>query len=307
MADIALRAQPSSRISYRTGILLVLLAGACWSTMGLGIRLMQEATVWQILFYRSLALAPLLFLVIAIRSRGRPFRVIRSAGLSSVSGGLALVGAFAGGIFAIQQTTVANAMFLFAAAPFFAAVLGRLLLGERVRPATWIAMAVGAVGIATMVQEGVALGNWLGDAMAMLSGFSFAVFTLALRNNKSQDMLPAVFLSGVFAIVIAGAMCWVLELGFVLPANDIGIALALGIFQLGTGLSIFTVGSKVVPAAELALLSMTEVVLGPLWVWLFLGETASLQTLVGGSVLLAAIGGNALTGLRRGPGPIGLR
>ncbi len=306
MADIALRA-PGGRISYRAGIVLVLLAGACWSTMGLGIRLMQEATVWQILFYRSMALAPLLYCVIALRSRGRPFAVIRAAGLPGISGGLALVGAFAGGIFAIQQTTVANAMFLFATAPFFAAVLGWLLLGEPVRRATWVAIVVGAAGIALMVHEGIALGNWLGDAMALLSGFGFAVFTLALRQNTGQDMLPAVFLSGIFAMAIAGAACWLLGLGFALPANDIAIAFALGVFQLGTGLSIYTVGSKVVPAAELALLSMTEVVLGPVWVWLFLGETASTQTLLGGGVLLGAIAGNALAGLRRRPAPVGLR
>ena len=304
MADVAVRARPQG-LSYQAGIGLVLLAGACWSMMGLGIRLMQEATVWQILFYRSLALAPFLFIVISLRSRGRPFGVIRRAGMPAVSGGMALVGAFSGGIFAIQQTTVANAMFLFATAPFFAAVLGWLLLGEPVRRATWVAMAVGAAGIGLMVDEGIALGNWLGDAMALLSGFGFAVFTLALRQNKGQDMLPAVFLSGLFAMSIAGIMCWTLGIGLVLPANDVLIALGLGIFQLGTGLTIYTFGSKVVPAAELALLSMTEVVLGPLWVWLVLGETASLQTLTGGSILLAAIAGNALSGLRRRPGPVG--
>jgi drug/metabolite transporter (DMT)-like permease len=304
MADIAVRVRPAA-LSYQAGIVLVLLAGACWSMMGLGIRLMQEATVWQILFYRSMALAPFLFLVISLRSRGRPFGVIRAAGMPAVSGGMALVGAFAGGIFAIQQTTVANAMFLFATAPFFAAVLGWLLLGEPVRRATWMAMAVGAVGIAMMVHEGITLGNWLGDSMALLSGFGFAVFTLALRQNKGQDMLPAVFLSGLFAMSIAGVMCWSLGLGFLLPANDVMIALGLGVFQLGTGLTIYTFGSKVVPAAELALLSMTEVVLGPIWVWLVLGETASLQTLAGGGLLLGAIAGNALSGLRRRPGPVG--
>lgn len=306
MADIALRSRPKL-LTYQVGLLLVLLAGACWSTMGLGIRLMEEATVWQILFYRSMALAPFLFIVMMLKTRGRPFAAIRSAGMSAVSGGLALVGAFSGGIFAIQQTTVANAMFLFAAAPFFAAVLGRVLLGETVRLATWIAMAVGAVGIAIMVQEGISLGNWLGDAMATLSGFGFAVFTLALRDNKAQDMLPAVFLSGIFAMAIAGGMCWGLGLGIRLPVNDIMLAFALGVFQVGTGLTIYTIGSRVVPAAELALLSMTEVVLGPFWVWLFLNETASLQTLVGGAILLAAIAGNALSGLRRRPAPVGLR
>lgn len=78
----------------------------------------------------------------------------------------------------------------------------------------------------------------------------------------------------------------------------------MGVFQVGAGLAIYTVGSKVVPAAELALLSMTEVLLGPFWVWLFLGETASVYTLIGGVILLLAIAGNALTGIRRKPVPV---
>ncbi len=304
MAD-GLRA-PARALNYRQGVLLVLLAGTCWSMMGLGIRLMLEATVWQILFYRSLALVPFLFVVIVIRSGGQPFAVIRSAGMSAVSGGLALVAAFAGGIFAIQSTSVANAMLLFAAAPFFAALLGWVLLGEVVRRTTWIAIAVALVGIVVMVRGSVAVGHWLGDAMALLSGFGFAVFTIALRSNRSQDMLPAVFLSGVFAVVIAGVVCLVSEISFAVPTRDVAIALGLGVFQLGAGLTIFTVGSKVVPAAELALLSMTEVLLGPFWVWLFLGETPAVATMIGGAVLLSAIGGNAASGLTRRPGPIGL-
>lgn len=84
-------------------------------------------------------------------------------------------------------------------------------------------------------------------------------------------------------------------LTFSIPASDIGIALAMGVFQLGTGLIIYTAGSKVVPAAELTLISMTEVVLGPLWVWMVLGETAGLLTLLGGFILLAGIAGNAIS------------
>ena len=131
----------SPALSYSRGVLLVLLAGVCWSSMGLAIRSMEAANVWQILFYRSCALAPFLFAIIAIRSGGRPLAVIRKAGVASVIGGLALVVAFTGGIYAIQTTTVANAMFLFATAPFMAALLGRLVLGERVRSATLIAAA----------------------------------------------------------------------------------------------------------------------------------------------------------------------
>ena len=90
-------------------------------------------------------------------------------------------------------------------------------------------------------------------------------------------------------------------LTLILSANDTTIALLMGVLQVGAGLVLYTLGSKTVPSAELALLSMAEVVLGPLWVWLFLGETAGLYTLAGGAVLLAAIAFNALSGLRRKP------
>ena len=111
-------------------------------------------------------------------------------------------------------------------------------------------------------------------------------------------------LAGIFAIVITALICWNLELTFVLSANDVTIAAGMGIFQVGAGLVLYTLGSKTVPAAELVLLSMAEVLLGPLWVWLFLGETASINTLTGGLVLLSAITGNAISGARRKPPPI---
>jgi len=272
--------------------------------MGLGIRYMEAANVWQILFYRSCALAPFLFVIISLRSRGRPMPVIRKTGLAGVVGGIGLVFAFSGGIFAIQTTTVANAMFLFAAAPFFAAFLGRFILGEGVRKATWIAMAVAIIGIVLMVWEGMSLGRMSGNVAALVSALGFAVFTIALRWRKLEDMMPTVFLAGVFAIITAGAVCYGAGYSLDIPLNDIVIALSLGVFQVGAGLALYTIGSKSVPAVELALLSMSEVVLGPLWVWIVLGETAGFYTLLGGAVLLAAIAGNALTGLRRKQTPI---
>ena len=89
-----------------------------------------------------------------------------------------------------------------------------------------------------------------------------------------------------------------------LSTQDTSIALSMGIFQVGAGLAVFTIGSKVVPAAELTLLSMTEVLLGPLWVWYFLGETVGFYTLLGGGILMSAIAGNALSGVRRKPVPV---
>ncbi len=292
--------------AYRRGVFLVLSAGICWSSMGLGIRLIETASVWQILFYRSLSLAPFLLLVITFRSNGGPFRAIGAAGLSGVIGGAALVVAFAGGILAVQTTTVANAMFLFAAAPFITAVLGVAILRESVRKATWIAMAVAIAGIAVMVTGGLALGRWIGNVAALVSALGFATFTIALRWRKTEDLMPAVVLAGVFAIVVAGLVCAATGLPFALPLRDIAIALGMGVFQVGAGLVLYTAGSKAIPAGELALLSMSEVMLGPLWVWLFLSETVSRYTLTGGAILLTALAGNAISGLRRKPLPVAL-
>ena len=294
----------STHLTYRSGVVLVLAAGICWSTIGLGIRHIEIANVWQIVFFRSLALTPLLLLVMTLRARGNPFSVIYNAGLAGIFGGISLVFAFSGGILAIQTTTVANAMFLFAAAPFFAAVLGWVALGEQVRKATWVSMGCALLGIFLMVWEGFSLGRIIGNVSALISALGFAAFTISLRWRKLEDMMPAVFLAGIFAIVASGIICQIKGYGFSIPTHDIGLAMAMGIFQVGAGLILYTLGSKVVPSAELALLAMTEVVFGPFWVWLFLGETIGGYTLLGGSVLLLAITSNALSGLRRKPMPL---
>ncbi len=293
-------AQPAV-LSYRNGVVLVLFAGVLWSTVGLGIRLIENAEVWQILLYRSCSLSPFLFLILWVRSGGRPFERIRQAGGPGVIAGVSLVAAYAGGIIALQATSVANAMLLFASAPFFTAILGWLVLREPVRRATYVAIAVAIAGIAIMVSDDRSEGAMAGNLAALASAFGFAVFTVALRWGKTSDMMPSVFLSGLFAIVITGTVCLLKGLPLVLSVNDGSIALVMGVFQVGAGLVLYTLGSKAVPAAELTLLSMAEVLLGPIWVWLFIGETAGFYTLIGGAVLLAAIVGNALSGLRRRP------
>ena len=290
--------------SRKQGLLFVFAAGVLWSTVGLGIRLIEQAEIWQILLYRSISLSAFLFIVILLRSGENPFAQVRRAGLPAAIGGLALVAAYAGGIYAIQTTSVANAMLLFATAPFLTAVLGWIVLREPVRSATWIAIFVAIAGIGIMVadqSEGAALS---GTLAGLGSALGFAVFTVALRWGKSGEMLPSVFLSGLFAVVITSAMCWGLSLPFLLSANDGGIAMGMGVFQVGAGLILYTLGSRTLPAAELTLLSLAEVLLGPVWVWLFLGETVTINTLLGGLVLLAAIAGNALSGARRKPPPV---
>ncbi len=293
-----------NELSYVNGVILVLMAGVFWSTMGLGIRNIEAANVWQILCYRSFSLSIFLFVVMSLRSSDTPFATIKRSGVAGVMGGFGLVIAFAGGIYAIQTTTVANAMFLFASAPFLTAIFGWIVLREKVRTATWLATLFAIVGIAIMVIDGISLGRLLGNVMAMLSALGFAIFTIALRWRKLENMLPAVFLAGIFAIIISSMICLVQGYSLFLSVNDASVAIAMGVFQVGVGLTLYTIGSKVVPAVELTLLSMTEVLLGPLWVWLFVGETVSPYTLVGGTILMLAIAGNALSGVRRKPLPV---
>jgi drug/metabolite transporter (DMT)-like permease len=286
---------------HRLGLIYVFLAGVLWSTVGLGIRLIEDAVVWQILLYRSCSLSLFLYIVIRIRSGTSPFVLLRRTGWPAVIAGLSLVAAYAGGIFAIQSTSVANAMLLFATAPFMAAALGRVVLGESVRAATWVAIAVAILGVGVMVAGGSEVGRLAGNLAALGSAFGFAVFTVALRWGKSTEMLPSVFLSGIFGAILMGIMCLLSGLPLTLSVNDASIAIGMGVFQVGAGLILYTLGSRSLPAAELALLSLAEVLLGPIWVWIFLGETAGANTLLGGAILLAAIVGNAISGARRKP------
>ena len=290
--------------AHKYGLLFVFSAGVLWSTVGLGIRMIEDAVVWQILLYRSISMSLFLYLVIRVRSGESPFVQIRRTGFPAVVAGLALVAAYSGGIYAIQNTSVANAMLLFATAPFMAAVLGWLILRERVRVATWIAIAIALCGIAIMVSDKSGEVAIFGSLAALGSALGFAVFTVALRWGRTGEMLPSVFLSGIFAFVITLGICQLLGLSLALSVRDGGVAMGMGVFQVGAGLILYTLGSRSLPAAELALLSLAEVLLGPIWVWLFLNETASTNTLIGGAVLLIAIVGNAVSGKRRKPPPI---
>jgi len=286
------------RVHYK-GLLFVFMAGVLWSTVGLGIRLIQEASVWQILFYRSISLSIFLFFVIFIRSRENPLKLVVRAGAPAVVAGLSLMAAYSGGIYAIQSTSVANAMLLFASAPFFAAVLGSYVLKERVSAVTWVSIGVAIFGITVMVSDLTGGPEWSGSLAALGSAIGFSIFTVSLRWGKSNDMLPAVFLSGLFSIIITATICINLALPLVLSVNDISISFGMGVFQVGAGLVFYTLGSKTLPAAELTLLSLAEVLLGPFWVWLFLGEMASSATALGGAILLFAIVGNAVYGTRK--------
>ncbi len=282
--------------TYRTGVLLIVSAGMIWSLMGLAIRNIVAADTWQILFYRSAGMVPVLFAFVAIRSGGRPFDRLARTGFTGLAGGISLGISFAAAIFALQTTSIANAAFLFAAAPFLSAVLAWATLGETVRPATRVAIAVAAVGVAIMVGQGLFQGAMAGNIAALIAALGFAAFTVTLRWGKQGDMMPAALIGGLISMVAAAAIALLSGGGLAVSLWDGLLAMAMGAMLLATGLVLYTIGSRVVPAAETSLLFTIETLLAPIWVWLFLNETVSIGTLAGGAIVLGAIAVNALCG-----------
>lgn len=288
------------------GRILVLVAGAGMSLGGLFIRSIDAADEWQILFWRSLGIAAALLIFIALRNKGHVIAAFRKAGAMAAVAGICLASGFTFFVFSIVHTTVANTLFMLSAGPFIAAVLGRVILGETVRGATWIAMAGAAAGIALMLGGGLATGDLFGNLMGLGAATSFAGFTVALRRGRGSDMMPATCLAGLFGAIAAGSAILVAGGGFAVSGNDLMLCLIYGAVAISGSLIVFTMGSRHVPAAELALLSLTEVVLGPIWVWLAFAEVPGLATLAGGAILLVSIAFQALSGMRRRPPPIGV-
>jgi len=284
---------------YGTGMVLVVVAGILWSTQGLIFRQIHDAGTWATLFWRSVGMIPVLLAFLVWRAGGNPLPAICAVGLAGALGGLGLVGAFAGAIYSIQSTTIANAVFLFAASPFLTALIGWIALGERVRAETWAAMAVALTGIFVMVRSDLSAGAMAGNVAALLSALGFAVFTVTLRWGKVADSLPSVLLGGLFSLIAGAVIAAQMGQTLAVPTPDALWAMAMGAVTLSGGMVLYELGSRVVPAAESALLSNIEVMLAPLWVWLFLNETASSATFLGGAILLVAVTMNGITGARR--------
>jgi drug/metabolite transporter (DMT)-like permease len=271
------------------GFVLALGATFCWSLSGIHVRLIAVATSWHIILYRSLGVVAMLALTIAAVHRGGAGRAIRLAGWPAVlAGGLSSASSVFF-ILALGRITVANALFMAGVTPFLAAIGARLLLRERVPPRAWAAMAVGATGVAVMLGSGLALGHLGGNLLALGSAASFAGHGLVLRARRQSDMLPAVLHAGLFGAVAGVAALTMAGASLGVPPRDLGLGLAMGTVPLGGGLVLFTRASRHLPAAELQLVATAELVLGPLWVWIGVGETPGAWTVVGGALIVLAV------------------
>jgi len=260
----------------------VALAAVAWSTAGILQRELSVDVPTQLAGRAFFAVIGLL-VYIAVAERGALVRAFRAVG----RGGLAIAAlmAVASGSFiiALNHSSVANILFMQALAPVLAAVLG-MAVGETVMRRTWIAMAVALAGVGVMI-GGPTRPNALGLGLSLLMTTSFAATLVITRHKRDVSMAPATCLSQVIVLLVAAP----LSSPGSASGRDGALMVALGVGQIGLGLVFLTIGGRLIPAAEVALITLLEVVLGPLWVWIFLSEQPGVATLVGGGIVLGAV------------------
>jgi drug/metabolite transporter (DMT)-like permease len=266
----------------RRGRTYVALAAIAWSTAGL---FQRELTVGLATQLAGRALFAMLGIgvFIAFAERGRGWSSLRASGRAGLL--LAVLMAASSGCFiaALNYTSVANVLFLQALAPVLAAVFG-MTLGERVRRRTCLTIAIALIGVGVLV-GGPSRPSVTGFVLSLLMSISFAGTIVITRHNRAVSMAPATWLSQALVFAAAAPFASVGSVGW----EDLALLAGLGVTQIGLGLIFLTIGARLIPAAEVALITLLEIVLGPLWVWAFLSETPSAATLVGGAIVLGAV------------------
>jgi drug/metabolite transporter (DMT)-like permease len=269
-------------------------AAICWSSGGLIARL-AGTDAWTTIFWRSVFCAAFLSVAVAVTQWGRLTQIVREAGWPGLLMAACFATASTAFIMALSRTSVANTLIIQSLSPFIAGLGGWLCLGERVRRRTWIAMGVALIGTAVMLWGSPGAGSRIGDALALVTATAFAAATVVVRWHRTVQM-PA-------AAALAAALAALFALGQATPSSATGrdlVLLALfGIGQLGAGMLLFTAGARLIPVAEASLIGVLECVLGPLWVWLAIGERPGLFALTGGVVILSALVAHTAADLAR--------
>ena len=279
--------------AHSKALLSVLTAGLLWSFGALTIRHMVDPQIyrWQYLFFRGLTIAMILCIYLIARDGGRFLDRFMGMGRSGVVGACGLVVAFTGFIWSITLTTAANTLFVFATIPFLAAFMGILILKEKIRPLTWVAMAVAMVGITVMVIEGLEAGSVLGMITGFAAACGFSIFSVCLRWRKETPQFATIALAGFLCAILTAGILLVQCDSVLMPTRNIYLSMVHGTL-IGVGLILFSLGAKFFPAAELNLLSLVEVVGGVIWVYLpifGIHEIPSMLTVVGGCIVTGAI------------------
>jgi drug/metabolite transporter (DMT)-like permease len=281
MQVAAARVDPGS--AARRGRAYLALAALGWSTAGVLQRGLTVDPATQVAG-RALFAALTLLAYVAVVERGRPLRGFLAIGRDGLA--IAVLMAISSGCFivALNHTTVANVLVLQALSPLIAAALGVVMLHEPVSRQTMAAIGLAVVGVAVMVgSPGHA--NALGEGLAFLMSLSFAAAIVLIRRGRSVSMAPATCLSQALLLVSFAPFSEPAQIG----RHDLILLVLLGCGQIGLALIFLMIGARLIPASEVALISLLEVVLGPFWVWLARSERPSTATLVGGAIVLLGV------------------
>ncbi len=280
-------------MNHMKGFFLVCFAGFIWSFGALLVRYMVDAQMhqWQYLFYRGLTISVVLLIYISA-TEGKSFIAnFKQNGVSGFLGAFGLVAAFIGFIWSITLTTVANSLFMLAAAPFIAGFMGVVFLREKVRGLTWLSMGIALIGVFIMVVEGLEKGNIFGNLTALVSAMGFAVFSVSLRWRKETPQFTTIALAGMLCVIFTMLILFLNNATVAMAFRNIFLSMLHGLL-VAAGLILFAMGAEFLPAGELALLSMVEVIGGVLWVYLPIfgvNEAPSGFTMIGGVTVLSAI------------------
>jgi drug/metabolite transporter (DMT)-like permease len=264
------------------GVVYTALAAMAWSLAGILQRQLHMSLASQ-LAERAVFASLAVFAFVAVAERGQVIRAFRAIGRPGLV--IAVLMAVSSGSFitALNDTTVADVMVIQALVPLAAALLG-MLVGERVRPRTWGAMGVAVAGFAVMAgapsRPGLA-----GMTFSFAAMLSYAATIVIARHKSDVSMAPATCLSQVLVFAAFAPFAHVAEMG----GANLGYVALMGVVQMGLALVLLSMGARLIPAAEVALIAQLENVLGPLWVWLAGIEHPSAPTIAGGIVVIGAV------------------
>ena len=267
------------------GPLLVLLGAFSLSFGGLIVKSFEGATLWQILYWRSLFFVLVILIFLILTHKGNFLLSFRKSGLPGVIGGLILSTGFCGYVFAMYNTTVANTNFIIQTQTIFLAIFGYLFLKEKISKITLLSIMLAISGIILMVGSDLSTGQMSGNLAAFVMPISFALLILIIRKYPDIDMVPLQLYAGIIAMIIG----YIISEKINISNHDISLGFLAGFFQLGFGFILITIGARKTPAAMVGIIMLTEAVFGPLWAWLFINEEPPIIVFIGGTIVIFAV------------------
>lgn len=291
------------RIDHRRAVWMMVAAATMWSIAGVVTRQLEVTRGFEVTFWRSAfnALA-LVGLLSWLRGPGELWRSITGGGRALWLSGVCWCVMFTAFMLAITLTTVANVLITLAVGPLFTSLAARVVLGHRLAPRTWMAILLAGIGIAWMYGREVSgaeprhvMGTLIALAVPVAGAVNWTLMQyLRTRAEPAGDMLPSVLIGAL----MSSAITLPLSMPFGASGADVGWLALLGVVQLAIPCLIAVAASKVLPAPEISLMALLEVVLGVLWAWLGAGEAPSMAVLGGGALVLGALVFNEVLALR---------